>query len=368
MTATEAYLALNLLPNIGPVRVRRLLEAFGSPEQILRTSADQLRRIEGIGTEIAAAVEQWESVTDVAGELTRIREAGVKLVSLAEATYPQSLRQIPDPPLVLYYRGDLRPQDDRGIAVVGSRRATRYGLDCSKRLSFQLAQNGVTVLSGLARGIDTAAHEGAIAGGGRTIAVIGSGLNNLYPPENDVLAQKIADGHGAVVSEFPLNTNPNPTNFPLRNRIVAGWSQGTLVVEAPARSGALITVKQASDYGRAIYAVPGPIDRPSSQGCHHLIQHGAKLVMHVSDIVTDLEWLIPPAAAPEEAPVPGGLTAEEATVWEAMGLDEMTLDGLIEAAELPTASVKVALMKLEIKKLIRALPGRRYVRVSQWGI
>jgi DNA processing protein len=274
MTRTEAYLALNLLPKIGPVRVRRLLEVFGSPERILTAKSREILDVEGFGVDLAETVAGWESRIDLSRELRRIKEEGLSLITLEDALYPKLLKRIYDPPTVLYVRGQLTERDQNALAIVGSRHTTQYGLATSKKIAFQLAYAGYTVISGLARGIDTAAHEGALASKGRTVAVIGAGLGKLYPPENAALAERIAQ-QGAVVSEFPVDYPPDRQSFPLRNRIVSGWSCGVIVTEAPSRSGALITAQQAAEQGRTVYAVPGNIVRPSSHGCNRLIQEGA---------------------------------------------------------------------------------------------
>jgi DNA processing protein len=368
MTRREAYLTLNLISGIGPVRVRRLLQAFGSPEEALRTGRESLERVEGFGPELAQRVADWENHIDLTREVRRIREIGAQVLTQEDERYPATLCEVFDPPIVLYVWGRLESRDDRGIAVVGSRRATHYGVQCARRLSFQLAQSGVTVLSGLALGIDTSAHEGALAANGRTIGVLGGGLGKFWPPENRALAARIADGHGAVVTEFPVDYNPDKQSFPLRNRIVAGWSQGVLCVEAPARSGALITVNQAADYGRPVYAVPGPIDRPTSEGCNTLIQNGARLVMAAGDILDDLGWLIPPEPSEGRGGARAGgsveLAGDERRLWEALGHDERQFDDLVAASGLAAAAVTVALMKLEMKRLVRQLPGRQYARLS----
>ncbi|MES2707419.1 MAG: DNA-processing protein DprA [Verrucomicrobiota bacterium] len=367
MTELEALIALNMLPKIGPVRVRRLMEYAGSAAAVLEASADSLRKVGGIGAETAGIIRKWEEHTDLSGELRRIQEMELTVTTQDDELYPGPLREIHDPPLVLYVRGKLEPRDRVAIGVVGSRRATSYGLTAARKLSFQLAHAGVTVLSGLARGIDTAAHEGAVAAKGRTIAVIGSGLARLYPPENEALAARIADGHGAVVSEFPILTEPDKQTFPQRNRIVSGWSHGILVVEAPAWSGALITANNAGDQGRSVYAVPGPIDRASSLGCNKLIQNGARLVLDAGDILEDLNLLFPPdpktAQDPGPATVPVNLTEEENAIWQALGTGERHLDEIIDTTGLPASGVSVALMRMELRRQVRQLPGRRYVRL-----
>jgi len=365
MTRTEAYLALNLLPSIGPVRVKRLLEVFGSPEQILSAKSSQIQQIDGFGRELAEAIVTWEDKIDLQRELGRVKDLELTLLTVDSETYPPLLRETYAPPLVLYVWGELTDRDRNAIGVVGSRQATHYGLQCAKKMSFQIAFAGYTVISGLARGIDTAAHEGALASKGRTVAVIGSGMGQLYPPENQALAERIAK-QGAVVSQFPVDYPPDKQSFPLRNRVVAGWSTGLLVVEAPVRSGALITAQQATDMGRTIYAVPGSIDRPTSVGCNRLIQQGAKLVMDGGEILDDLMVLFPTAPkAPTvtEMPAPVDLSVDEQTVFSALGSETKHIDEITAQSGLASHVVATTLMRLEMKRLARPLPGLRYVRL-----
>ena len=365
MTSTEAYLVLNLLPGIGPVRVRRLLEVFRSPERILLAKASEIQSVDGFGRELAEGITRWQDTVDLSAELKKIQDRELTILTQEDSLYPRLLKEIHAPPLVLYVWGKLTERDAYAIGVVGSRQASHYGLTAARKMSFQIAYAGYTVVSGLARGIDTAAHEGALAGKGRTIAVIGSGIGKLYPPENMALAERITE-NGAVVSEFPVDYPPDRQSFPLRNRIVAGWSTGLLVAEAPIRSGSLITAQQASDMGRTIYAVPGNIDRPTSTGCNKLIQQGAKLVMSGDDILDDLMVLFPTApSAPklqESAPMVE-LTGDDETVFKAIGTDQPHINDLIEATGLPPATVSSTLMRLEMKRIVRALPGQRYVRL-----
>jgi DNA processing protein len=359
MTTKEAYIALNLLPKIGPVRVRKLLDRFETPQAILSANRNQILELDGFGQEMANLVVQWEDRIDLKRELDLIKDAKVEVITPACEDYPPSLREIYDPPSVLYVWGQLTKADWRGIGVVGSRRATHYGLQAAKKLSYQIARAGLTVISGLARGVDTAAHEGALAGG-RTIAVLGSGLGKLYPPENQVLAEKIAQ-QGAVVSEFPILYLPDKQSFPLRNRIVSGWSSGILVVEAPQRSGSLITANQAAEQGRPVYAVPGPIDRPTSQGCHRLIQEGAKLVMGVEDILEEFGQLelLSEDEAEETRP---DLSEEESALFALLSGMEVGIEDLIRQADLPSQVVATTLMRLEMKRLVKQLPGKHFVR------
>jgi DNA processing protein len=363
MTGTEACIALNMVPNLGPVRLRRLLEVFENPERVLRTRNSELQRVEGIGSEIAEAIAAWESHVDLPAELQRIEAFGARVITQDSPEYPRDLREIYNPPIVLYVWGTLTERDQRAISVVGSRKTSHYGLDCAKKLSYQLAYAGLTVVSGLARGIDTAAHQGALAAEGRTIAVIGSGLMELYPPENLGLAEKIA-ASGAVVTEFPMQFPPDRKTFPYRNRIVAGWGQGLLVVEAGLNSGALITAGQAIDHGRQVYAVPGQIDRPTSAGSNRLIQQGAKLVSGADDILDDLHVLVPRAAVGAFATTASdNLSAEEQAVLTTLIEGETSLDDIVTKSRLPTQRVSSTLLALEMKRLVKVLPGQHFVKL-----
>ncbi len=364
MTNQEALVALNMLPKIGPVRVRRLLEAFGDPASILGAPKDRLMRVDSIGEETAKILHGWQDHADPLTELREAGERGISIVTQDDGDYPVPLREAYDPPLLLYVWGKLEPRDRHAISVVGSRRATHYGTQATKKLSYQIAQAGFTIISGLARGIDTAAHEAAVAANGRTIAVLGSGLAKLFPQENLALAEKIANGFGAVVSEFPLHTAPDKQTFPMRNRIVAAWARAVLVVECPAWSGSLITANLASEYGKPIFAVPGPIDKPTSAGCNQLIRDGATLVADASHLLDDLGELpfARKASIAEPAAEIPELPEEEAAVFAAVTVDESPVDLIIERSGLPAHVVTANLMKLEMRRLVRAFPGFRYAR------
>ncbi len=364
MSPLEALVALNMLPKIGPIRVRRLLQAFGEPSGILSAPKDRLIRVDGIGEETAMIIGKWQDHADPITEIREAGERGIAIVTGSDPGFPQPLLDAYDPPLLLYVWGKLEPRDRHAISVVGSRRATRYGTQATKKITYQLAQAGFTIISGLARGIDTAAHEAAVAAGGRTIAVVGSGLAKLYPPENLSLAEKIALGNGAVVSEFPLHTGPDKQTFPMRNRIVAAWARAVLVVECPAWSGSLITANLASEYGKPIFAVPGPIDKPTSAGCNQLIRDGATLVSDASHILDDLGELPFARIASETEPAATlpELPEEEAAVFAAVTGDEAPVDLIIERSGLPAHVVTATLMKLEMRHLVRAFPGFRYAR------
>lgn len=365
MTRTEAWIALNLIPQVGPVRVRKLLERFVTPERILMAKASEIAGVEGFGRKQAEALAGWEAEIDLEAEMRKIRERDLTILTQEDELYPELLRTIYDPPLVLYVWGELKKRDHNAIGVVGSRHATIYGINATKKMSFQIAYAGYTVISGLARGIDTTAHEAALAAKGRTVAVIGSGLGKLYPPENMALAERIAQ-NGAVISEYPVDRMADKQTFPYRNRVVAGWSSGLLVTEAPLKSGSLITAQQATEQGRTVYAVPGPIDKPTSAGCNRLIQQGAKLVMDGADVLDDLMTLFPtaPKAPVVEATKPNVmLTLDEEILFGAIDTEEQHVDELITRSGLTAATVNVTLMRLEMKRVIRALPGRRYVRL-----
>src|SRR3982751_5717198 len=339
MNAIEACIALNMLPTVGPVRLRKLLEVFQEPQQILCAKRHELRKVEGIGNEVADQISNWQSTIDLSAELQRIRDFGATVITQQSPLYPPPLRQIHAPPIVLYVWGELQERDYHAIGVIGARRTPHYGTEAAKKLAYQLAYAGLTVISGLARGIDTAAHHGALAAKGRTIAVIGSGLAKLYPPENAALAEKIRSGNGAIVSEFSMDIEPDRQTFPMRNRIISGWSHGILVVEAGLNSGALITASQAIEQGRSVYAVPGHINAPSAMGSNRLIQQGAKLVMSANDVLDDLEIRLPEAKPSAEAavrPLPE-LSPDERRVYDAIEAAETPIDRITAKCDLPSA-------------------------------
>ena len=368
MTSREAYISLNMIDGIGPVRVRALLDRFLKPEAILDAPAGELMQVEGIGKDTARNVVDWRKSVDLDAELARIEKAGVQVVTRDDVSYPKNLREIYDPPLVLYVRGELTERDALAIGMVGSRRTSLYGTDMSRKLSYQLARLGVTVVSGLARGIDTAAHKGALQAKGRTVAVIGCGIDTVYPPENADLADEIAANGGAVVSEFPFGVKPDKQNFPMRNRIISGWSLGVVVVEASFKSGSLITASQAADQGRHVFAVPGRADSVLSRGSNKLIKDGAKLTEDAEDILSEFEYLLPrreKKTEAEKAALPAlALSDHEAKIIETIGEDERPIDEIIRDSGLTSACVSATLLALEMKRLVRQMPGRVYIRKS----
>ena len=366
MDSSEALVALNMIDHVGPVRVRQLLEFFGDAPAILRASHQQLLHVRGIGEETAAAIAGWEKAVDLSAELQRIREYGCHIVTQADEAYPELLRQIYDPPIVLYVKGALTAKDKNAVSMVGSRMTTHYGLEVARKLAYQLAYVGVTVVSGGARGIDTAAHQGALSAKGRTITVLGTGINLVVPPENAELFGRIA-ANGAVVTQFPFNRTADKQSFPIRNRIVAGMTLGTVVVEANLTSGALITANMAVEYGRQVFAVPGRIDSPRSKGCHDLIKKGAKLCEGAEDILSEFEYLFPASNRP---PSPGetgvlpalSLTDNEQKVYDVLNHEELSIDDVIRRSGLPSSAVSVALLGLEMKRIVKQLPGKIFVR------
>jgi DNA processing protein len=368
MDAREALVALNLVEGVGPVRVRQLLEFFGEPAVILKASKAQLLQVQGIGEETADAISTWEKTVDLAAEMKRIAEFGCQIVIQSDPEYPELLRQIYDPPVVLYVKGRLFPKDKNSVAMVGSRMTTYYGIETARKLAYQLAYLGVTVVSGGARGIDSAAHQGALSAKGRTIAVLGTGINLVTPPENAKLFEQIA-ANGALVTQFPFNRPGDKQSFPIRNRIVAGMTLGTVVVEANLTSGALITANFANEYGRQVFAVPGRVDSPRSKGCHELIKKGAKLCEGAEDILSEFEYLFPASNRPPGVSETGVLPAlelseNEQKVYDGLDHEEINIDDVIRKSALPASAVSVALLSLEMKRLIRQLPGKRFVRNS----
>jgi len=366
MDSREAFVALNMIEGVGPVRARLLLEHFGEAPKILAASKSALLRVRNIGEDIAEKISAWEKSVDLAGELKRISDFGCHVLISSDENYPPSLREIYDPPLVLYVKGALTAKDKNAVALVGSRMTTHYGIETARKLGYQLAYLGVTVVSGGARGVDTAAHQGALTGKGRTIAVLGTGINLVFPPENAELFERIA-GSGAVITQFPFNRPADKQSFPIRNRIVAGMTLGTVVVEANLTSGALITANFATEYGRQVFAVPGRIDSPRSKGCHDLIKKGAKLCEGAEDILSEFEYLFPgsnrPPSAGETGVLPAlELSANEQAVYDTLSKEESAIDEVTRRCGLPPSAVSVALLGLEMKRLIRQLPGKLFVK------
>jgi DNA processing protein len=370
MNSREAYIALNMIDGVGPVRMRALLDVFKEPQAVLQAPVRELMRAEGVGEGVARNIADWKTSVDLDAELGRIEKSGVRVVTRDDADYPKNLSQIYDPPLVLYMKGTMSQRDALAIAIVGSRRTTLYGQDMARKLAYQLGRLGVTVVSGLARGIDTAAHNGALQAKGRTVAAIGCGIDVIYPAENKKLYEQIVEKDGAVVTEFPFGVQPDRQNFPMRNRIISGWSLGVVVVEADLKSGALITASQAAEQGRQVFAVPGRADSILSRGTNKLIKDGAKLTEDVEDVLTEFEYLIPrdrqnePGNPAEAGGIKSALkfSESEEKVMALIGNEAIAVDEVIRGSGLTSACVSATLLALEMKRIVKQLPGKHYVR------
>lgn len=366
MDNREALVALNMVEQVGPVRLRHLLRFFEDPAAVLRAPRDSLLRVPGIGPETADAIVSWEQSVDLKAELDRAQRLGCRILIGEDDEYPPLLREIYDPPIVLYVRGRLTTEDRNAIAIVGSRHSTPYGIEAARRLAYQLGLIGITVVSGGARGIDTAAHQGTLAAGGRTICVFGTGMDRVFPAENIALFERAAE-NGAILTQFHFGRPADKQTFPIRNRIVAGMTLGTVVVEANLASGALITAKFAADYGRQVFAVPGRIDSPRSKGCHELIRQGARLCEGAEDILGEFEYLFP-ARNREASPAETGilpalhLSEREQAVLATLEQGEAHLDTIIRQSHLPASTVSATLLGLEMKRLIQQLPGKRFAK------
>ena len=362
MDREVAYVVLNMLKGVGPVAIRRLLERFDSAPAILEAKMPDLTVT--VGEKLAATIYQWREKIDLDTELGKVEAMGIELISWESENYPPHLQHVSDPPCLLYARGKLEERDRHSIAVVGTRRMSHYGRESTKQLAYQLARAGYTIVSGLARGIDTIAHEGALAAGGRTIAVLGSGLAQLTPPENAKLAERILE-NGAVLSQFPIDYNADRQSFPIRNRVVSGMSQGVLIVEGSRQSGSMITAGLALEQGRHVFALPGQIDRPGSAGPNSLIQDGAKLVTRVEDILDELGTLSLDATGPPLEPTTTKVVLEgnDAMVYDALTDHPMSIEELSEKTNLPSATLSSTLLRLEMKRLARQLPGTRFEKI-----
>ena len=360
-------LRLHLTPGIGPRLLAALVEHFGSARAAAEAPASRLVEVQGIGRETAAKIRAAIAEVDAQAELDRAAGAGVRIICRGEAEYPVALTYLPDAPPVLYVKGALVLEDAQAIAVVGMRRCSLYGQEQAERLAGGLARVGFTIVSGLARGIDTAAHRAALGAGGRTVAVLGNGLGQIYPPENARLAEAVAE-RGAVLSEFPMATEPRAENFPRRNRILAGLALGVIVAEAGKQSGALITARLAAEFGKEVFAVPNRVDAPGGAGVHALIRDGAKLVESVADVLDEFPDLGIPAPAGAENGTEDALalkvrlSAEEARILEVLDHEPRAADAIASLAGLEASRLSGALTLLELKGLVRALPGGRFVR------
>ena len=359
-------LRLAMISGVGPRIRQALLERFGSARAVLAAAPGELCEVQGVGPKLARSVAAAGDEIDVEREIALCRQHGIQILTESDDAYPRMLREIHDPPGVLFLRGDLKAEDALAIGIVGTRHGTQYGLRQAERLSGSLARAGLTVVSGLARGIDAAAHRGALAAGGRTLAVLASGVLSIYPGEHDKLAAEVA-AQGALLSESPTHAQPMGGTFPQRNRLISGLSLGVIVVEAPERSGALITARHAMEQGREVFAVPGRVDGRTARGCHRLIRDGAKLVESADDVLEELGPLVEAAPRDDGPPVhhPAELMLNELEqkVLSAVGSDPTSIDQIVAQSGLPVPRVLSTVSVLEMRHLVRRTSGTTVVRV-----
>jgi DNA processing protein len=362
MDVAEAYLRLALIPGLGPITAQRLLDAAeGDPARVFSWSMSRLQSIDGVGGERARRICDPRLVDELAREIAEAKQMGIRIITREESDYPKDLLTLADPPLALWVQGELAPRDRLAIAIVGPRRPSAYGHRQAVRFAGGLARIGATVVSGLARGVDTAAHQASLEAQGRTIAVIGSGFAKLYPDENRGLAERIAAGNGAVMSEFPLRTPPSPGTFPRRNRIVAALSLATLVIEAGAQSGALITARLAGELGRSVLCLPGNIDNTDATGSNRLIRDGATLITSLDDVIEEIAPLATLARATPEAPAQDlrvqSLSGREKQLYQMLNDQARTIDDLARVGSIPVSAVSATLLSLELRRLAKRSDG-----------
>jgi len=362
----EHWLVLNMIPGLGAARCQKLLSHFGSPQRILEADLNELQHVSGIGEYTARQIINFKDKLNIEKEIARIEREKISLVTFFDDNYPSNLKSIFDPPILLYVKGKLLPEDRIAIAMVGTRRPTTYGKMVAEKLSKELAERDITVVSGLARGIDTCAHRGALSGKGRTIAVLGCGIDICYPPENRSLFDEIAE-RGAVISEFPMATRPEKVNFPLRNRVISGLSLGAVIVEAGARSGALITADCALEQGREVFAIPGNIFNLETKGTHSLIKQGAKLVEGCEDIIEEISCLSSVLSLPPAIKSFGkvALSPEEEQIYNLLSFEPVHIDLISREAGLPINRISPLLMNLEMKGKIKQVAGKMFLRVPE---
>ncbi|MDQ3707551.1 MAG: DNA-processing protein DprA [Chloroflexota bacterium] len=355
---TPYYIALSKVPGVGAARVRRLLDHFGSLETAWRATLGDLLAA-GLDTKSAMSLVETRRTANVEADLEQLEKLGGRAVSWEDEEYPQRLKEVAGAPPVLYVLGEITPQDAWAVGIVGTRRATHYGKEATERIVAGLVQAGVTVVSGMARGIDTVAHKAALEAGGRTLAVLGSGLDVIYPPENRNLARQMVDeGLGAIITEYPLGTRPEPVYFPPRNRIISGLSLGVLVVEAAEKSGALITVEFALDQGRDVFAVPGPVTSRFSEGTNNLIKKGAKCVTCAADILEELDLNMVTEHVEAVRALPADPT--ERMLLEHLQDNTRHIDELTNLTSLPASTVSAVLTMMELKGLVKCIGGMQY--------
>ena len=356
------WLALRRVKGLGCVGFKKLAAQFADARKIFAASRSALEQVEDLRADAIDGIVDFHEWAEVNDEISRVRDAGISLVCYGDASYPARLRTIADPPPLLYFKGELNGVDDKAVAIVGSRSASDYGRRVARDLARGLAGAGFTVVSGMARGIDGMAHETALNSGGRTIAVLGSGVERAYPPEHDKLYQRIR-ANGAVISELPIGTRPIAFNFPARNRLISGLSLGVVVVEATEKSGSLITASLAVEQGREVFAVPGEVGSSRSRGAHRLIRQGAKLVENVDDILEEIApQLLNRGGTANAAPLalPQNASAEARKVFALLEAGSLQIDEVIERSGLAAPRVLQILLELELQGYVRQLAGKRY--------
>jgi DNA processing protein len=357
------WLALGRVKGLGGVTFKKLTAHFADPIAVFSASAAELERVEGMHRDAIDGIVNFSNWAEVDNEIRRAHDAGIAIVPFADENYPARLRMIADPPPFLYVKGNIRADDDKAVAVVGSRSASDYGRRIARDLARGLASFGFTVVSGMARGIDGTAHESALQAGGRTVAVLGSGVERAYPPEHEMLYRRISE-NGAVISELPMGTRPAAFNFPARNRLISGLSLGVVVVEATEKSGSLITAELAVEQGREVFAVPGEAGASRSRGAHRLIRQGAKLVESVDDIIEEVapQLLRRSGGAAQTAPrqLPPNASEAARKVFALLQENSLQVDDVIEKTALPAAQVLEVLLDLELQGLLRQSPGKIY--------
>lgn len=358
----EALLRLSAAPLIGSGKLRALIGRFRSAERVLSASKGELMSVEGIDVKTAESIRSFDGKAFARDQIERLKRVEARLVTFWDDDYPELLKQIYDPPAFLFVKGVLKKEDKFSLAVVGTRQPSAYGKLVTERLTPELVRAGLTIVSGLAYGVDTIAHKLAIQSGGRTIAVLGSGVDVIYPNENRALAKKI-EGAGALVSEFPMGSDPDRTNFPRRNRIICGLSLGTLVIEAGLKSGALITAAMALDQGRDVFAVPGNIYSPKSAGANQLIKDGAKVVTSAQDVFDEIQPQFSLALQVEPTHSDVSLSEDERKIIELLSHEPKHIDMIAAAGKQPTSLALSLLLSLELKSLVKQLPGKYFVRL-----
>jgi len=358
-----SWLALCMIRGLGNIACRNLLDRFGDPDRVFQATISELLNVEGIRKEVALDILARRYEGDPQKELKRTESHGARIITYSEAAYPKVLKEIYDPPMILYLKGMDIPGNITFIAMVGSRNATHYGLKAAEKIGQGIARRGLGVVSGMARGIDSASHWGCLGGLGFTIAVLGTGIDIIYPASNKKLYHLITK-RGAVISEFPMGTPPAATNFPIRNRIISGLSRGVVVVEATRNSGSLITASQALDQGREVFAVPGSIDSFKSTGCHFLIKQGARLIENSDDILDELGLNYPhiPKTDTFKKGILPPLDGSEKAIYDIIGDYPMHIDQISKEGNMEAKEVSSILMRMELKGIIRQLPGKMFVR------